>query len=71
MFDVSLMVCLLKNFTDSDIQNSLPLETTITTAADISRIKFYRNYVVHSASNKVTGNQFSEIWSCVAEVGLH
>ncbi|VDI17281.1 Hypothetical predicted protein [Mytilus galloprovincialis] len=66
-FDVSLMVCLLRNFTDIDIQDSLPLETIHTSAADISRIKFYRNVIVHSDSGKVTENKFSEIWGCVAE----
>ncbi|VDI43424.1 Hypothetical predicted protein [Mytilus galloprovincialis] len=66
-FDVSLMVCLLKHFTELDIQDRLPLETIHTTAADIARIKFYRNYIVHSDSGQVTENTFSEIWNCVVE----
>ncbi|VDI45560.1 Hypothetical predicted protein [Mytilus galloprovincialis] len=70
MFDVSLMVCLLRHFTDLDIQDSLPLETILTTAADISRIRFYRNYIVHSDSDKVTENKFLEIWCCVSEAIL-
>lgn len=70
MFDVTLMVCLLRHFIDLDIQNSLPLDTNLTMGADISRIRFYRNYIVHSDSGKVTGNKFSEIWICVAEVIL-
>ncbi|VDH93266.1 Hypothetical predicted protein [Mytilus galloprovincialis] len=61
------MVCLLKHFTELDIQDRLPLETIHTTAADIARIKFYRNYIVHSDSGKVTENTFSEIWNCVVE----
>ncbi|XP_071142348.1 uncharacterized protein [Mytilus edulis] len=69
-FDVSLMVCLLRNFTDLDIQDSLPMETIHTDAADISRIKFYRNSIVHSDSGKVDENKFSEIWKCVAEAIL-
>ncbi|VDI25530.1 ankyrin repeat domain-containing protein 17 [Mytilus galloprovincialis] len=69
-FDVSLMVCLLRNFTDLDIQDSLPIETIHTDAADISRIKFYRNSIVHSDSGKVNENKFSEIWKCVAEAIL-
>lgn len=68
MFDVSLMACLLKHFTDLHIQDGLPVETNRTVAADISKIKFYRNYIVHSNNGKVTENKFSEIWSCVAEV---
>ncbi|CAG2216424.1 unnamed protein product [Mytilus edulis] len=67
MFDVSLMVCLLRHFTDLDIQDSLPMETIHTDAADISRIKFYRNSIVHSDNGKVNENKFSEIWKCVAE----
>ncbi|CAG2234034.1 unnamed protein product [Mytilus edulis] len=70
MFDVTLMVCLLRHFIDLDIQNSLPLDTNLTMGADISRIRFYRNYIVHSDSGKVTGNKFSEIWICVAEAIL-
>ncbi|XP_063405874.1 uncharacterized protein LOC134689837 [Mytilus trossulus] len=70
MFDVSLMVYLLKNFTDLDIQDSLPLETIHTNAADISRIKFYRNSIVHSDSGKVNVKKFWEIWNCVTEAIL-
>ncbi|VDI47760.1 blast:Ankyrin-1 [Mytilus galloprovincialis] len=70
MFDVSLMVCLLRHFTDLTIQDSLPMETIHTEAADISRIKFYRNSIVHSDSGKVNENKFSEIWKCVAEAIL-
>ncbi|XP_076082888.1 uncharacterized protein LOC143053953 [Mytilus galloprovincialis] len=67
MFDVSLMVCLLRHFTDLPIQDSLPLKTIHTVAADMSRIKFYRNSIVHSDNGKVDENTFLEIWSCVAE----
>ncbi|VDI65891.1 Hypothetical predicted protein [Mytilus galloprovincialis] len=70
MFDISLMTCLLRNFTDIDIQDSLPLETIHTTAADISRIKFYRNYIVHSESGEVTENKFTVIWKCLEEAIL-
>ncbi|VDI47763.1 Hypothetical predicted protein [Mytilus galloprovincialis] len=70
MFDVSLMVCLLRHFTDLDIQDSLPLETIHTDAADISRIKFYRNYIVHSKSGKVDETEFWEVWNCVTEAIL-
>lgn len=68
MFDVSLMTCLLRHFAELDIQDSLPVETFETPAADISRIKFYRNYIVHSESGKVTETKFSEIWNCAVKV---
>ncbi|XP_063407051.1 uncharacterized protein LOC134690859 [Mytilus trossulus] len=67
MFDLSLMVCLLRNFTDLDIQDSLPIGTIHTDAADISRIKFYRNSIVHHDSSKIDENEFSKVWNCVAE----
>ncbi|CAG2227856.1 unnamed protein product [Mytilus edulis] len=70
MFDVSLMVCLLRHFTDLEIQDSLPIATIHTVAADISRIKIHRNSIVHSDSGKVQENKFSEIWNCVAEAIL-
>ncbi|XP_063405741.1 uncharacterized protein LOC134689705 [Mytilus trossulus] len=69
-FDISLMVCLLRNSTDLDIQDSLPLQTNLSTAADISRIKFYRNYIVHSESGEVTENKFTVIWKCLEEAIL-
>ncbi|CAG2256755.1 unnamed protein product [Mytilus edulis] len=65
MFDVSLMVFLLRNLTDLPIQDGLPLETIQTVAADISRIKFYRNSIVHSDSGKINENMFSEIWEAI------
>ncbi|CAG2227855.1 unnamed protein product [Mytilus edulis] len=70
MFDISLMVCLVRHFTDLPIQDSLPLKTIHTVAADMSRIKFYRNSIVHSDNGKVDENKFLEIWSCVAEAIL-
>ncbi|CAG2231640.1 unnamed protein product [Mytilus edulis] len=70
MLDVSLMACLLRHFTDLDIQDKLPLETIHTTDADISRIKIYRNYIVHSECGIITENRFSEIWNCVVEAIL-
>ncbi|CAG2256748.1 unnamed protein product [Mytilus edulis] len=70
MFDLSLMACLLRHFTDFDIQDSLPLETIHTDAADISRIKFYRNSIVHSDSGKVNVKKFWEIWNYVTEAIL-
>ncbi|XP_063405743.1 serine/threonine-protein phosphatase 6 regulatory ankyrin repeat subunit C-like [Mytilus trossulus] len=66
-FDISLMICLMRHFADLDIQDNLPSKTMHTTAADISRIKFYRNYIVHSDNGKVTEDRFSEIWNCVEE----
>ncbi|XP_063405871.1 serine/threonine-protein phosphatase 6 regulatory ankyrin repeat subunit B-like [Mytilus trossulus] len=70
MFDVSLMACLLRHFTDLDIQESLPVKINHSVAADISRIKFYRNSIVHSDSGKVDEDKFLEIWNCVTEAIL-
>lgn len=68
-FDITLMTCLLKHFTDLDIHDSsLPVKNINTAAADISRIKYYRNYVVHVANGKVTEAKFTEIWNCAVEV---
>lgn len=67
-FDVSLMVWLLRHFTDLDIQDGLPLEHMQLPEADISRIKYYRNYIVHSDCGKVTDTKFVEIRNCLVEV---
>ncbi|CAG2234019.1 unnamed protein product [Mytilus edulis] len=66
-FDVSLMVCLLRHFTDLDIHDGLPLAHIHTPEADVSRIKYYRNYIVHSECGKVTDTKFFEIWNCLVE----
>ncbi|VDI03181.1 Hypothetical predicted protein [Mytilus galloprovincialis] len=70
MFDLSLMVCLLRHFTDQSIQDGLPMEHIQTIGSDISRIKFYRNYIVHSDCGKVNEIQFTQIWNCIVEAIL-
>lgn len=63
-----LMVCLLRHFSDLNIQDTLPSEQLHNSGADISRIKYYRNYISHSYNGKVTENTFTEIWNCAVEV---
>ncbi|CAC5382522.1 unnamed protein product [Mytilus coruscus] len=69
-FDVSLMVCLMKDFTTLDIHDVLPNEQIHDIGADISRIKFYRNRVVPSNSGNVTKDEFTKTWNCVVEAIL-
>ncbi|VDI67110.1 Hypothetical predicted protein [Mytilus galloprovincialis] len=66
-FDMPLMVCLLRHFSDLNIQDTLPSEQLHNAGADISRIKYYRNYISHSYNGKVTENTFTEIWNCAVE----
>jgi hypothetical protein len=47
-FDITLMICLVRNLIHIDIMdNRLPSATDTSLRADLSRIKYYRNFVVH------------------------
>lgn len=49
----------MKDFTNLDIHDVLPNEQIHDIGADISRIKFYRNRIVHSNSGNVTKDEFT------------
>ena len=68
MFDITLMTCLLRHFTDVSIYDGLPGETFTDTGEHISRIKYYRNMVVHSKDGKLDNQTFEQIWDCVSKV---
>lgn len=68
--DVTLMVCLLRNIAKVQIQDALPNPSDTSECADLSRIKYYRNYITHSNDGKLDDCVYSEIWKNVCEV-LH
>ena len=68
-FDVTLMICLLRNLIPIDIMdNRLPLATDTSLGADLSRIKFYRNIIVHCDS--VADTDFESYWKDVTQAIL-
>jgi hypothetical protein len=58
-FDITLMICLLRNLIPIDIMdNRLPSATETSLRADLSRIKFYRNIIVHCDSALIDDTDF-------------
>ena len=68
-FDITLMICLLRNLMHIDIMdNRLPSATDTSLKADLSRIKFYRNMIVHCDSTLVDDTDFESYWNDVTPV---
>ena len=68
-FDITLMICLLRNLMPIDIiDNRLPSATDTSLRADLSRIKYYRNFIVHCNSALVDDTDFESYWNNVTPV---
>lgn len=74
-FDVSLMILLLRNLTalvpPISGYETLPLSSEITPAADLARIKYYRNFLAHLDDGKIDSTLFSIAWdnvTCVSRL---
>ncbi|CAG2248840.1 unnamed protein product [Mytilus edulis] len=65
--DITLMICLLRNLKKMKIQDSLPRETDVCTEADISRIKYHRNWIAHNTDGQIDNNDFPAIWKNMCE----
>ncbi|XP_076113980.1 uncharacterized protein LOC143082264 [Mytilus galloprovincialis] len=48
LFDLRLMILLLRNIASFEILNSLPERTNTSVSADLSRIHYYRNIIAHN-----------------------
>ena len=64
-FDITLMICLLRNLIPIDIMDRLPSATDTSLRADLSRIKYYRNMIVQSNSALVDDTDFESYWNDV------
>ncbi|CAC5373906.1 unnamed protein product [Mytilus coruscus] len=67
MFDITLMTTLLTNLTNLDHYNEMPLVTDTTTAADLGRIKFYRNHIAHNIDGKMDNSLFNTSWDDIIQ----
>ena len=67
-FDITLMICLLRNLIPFAIIDRLPPATDTSLRADLSRIKFYRNIIVHCDSALVADTDFESYWKDVTPV---
>ncbi|CAC5387100.1 unnamed protein product [Mytilus coruscus] len=70
-FDLKLMITLIRNFTAIEIVDVLPKPSNIGTGADLSRLKYYRNQIVHNEGS-FSNVHFSSYWNdiCKAVVRL-
>ncbi|XP_071145817.1 uncharacterized protein [Mytilus edulis] len=66
-FDVTLMLCLLRNFANIVIQDKLPVSAVTTDAVALSTIKFYRNEIVHKHTGTFTEQEFHQIWKVLSQ----
>ncbi|CAC5390468.1 unnamed protein product [Mytilus coruscus] len=65
-FDLTLMVCLLRNLTKITIQDKLPQPSDLSEGAAVSRIKYYRNQIAHSDSGALSDLEFSKTFDEVS-----
>ncbi|VDI33562.1 Hypothetical predicted protein, partial [Mytilus galloprovincialis] len=73
--DLQLMICLLRNIGPKfDITDELPAPTRVTVEANLSRIKYYRNTVLHNHTHGTLSDKlFTTVWDglCEAITGLN
>lgn len=68
MFDVSLMITLLTNLTNLDHYETFPMITDTEPAADLARIKYYRNHIAHNKNGTIDNLLFSTSWEDIIQV---
>ncbi|XP_063396410.1 uncharacterized protein LOC134681002 [Mytilus trossulus] len=66
-FDLTLMVCLLRNLADIPIGDLLPLPLDVSLAADLFRMKHNRNLVAHSDTATLSNIEFQEMWTNISQ----
>lgn len=72
-FDITLMVCLLRNLTNIlppvNGFDVLPQSQETNEGGDIARIKWYRNLLFHKS--KLTTHDYNDIWSDLTAVRFY
>ncbi|XP_052087251.1 uncharacterized protein LOC127724350 [Mytilus californianus] len=66
-FDIPLMLCLLRNFTDIGVYDHTPRPEDTSVAADLSRIGHYRNKSAHLNDCYLSVESFNLIWTDLTE----
>lgn len=73
-YDVTLMICLLRNFSTivppSNGYDKMPPATEISDGADLARIKYYRNQIVHAEKDEIAKQDFTIAWACISKVNM-
>ncbi|CAC5416813.1 unnamed protein product [Mytilus coruscus] len=65
-FDITLMMVFFRHLTPLHIGNKLPVEVDTSTAADLTRITYFRNKRAHSDS--IDDKEFEEAYSIISKV---
>ncbi|XP_071174347.1 uncharacterized protein [Mytilus edulis] len=65
--DLTLMICLLRHLQKMKFEDSLSLATNTSEAADLSRIKYYRNWIAHNTNGQISKHDFPAIWKNASE----
>lgn len=68
MFDMTLMMCLLKHLAGLDIGDKLPVKFNIKVVDDLSRLKWYRNLCCHSSQTEMDTNTFETFSEDILQV---
>lgn len=64
------MLCLLRNLTEIDVYDQTPQTNDTSVAADLGRIKYYRNWISHINESKVSSESFILIWTDITQVRI-
>lgn len=67
-FDLTLMVCIIRNLTQITILDQLPQPSDMSEGAAVSRIKYYRNTIVHSVSGAMSDTDFNTTFAEISKV---
>lgn len=67
-FDLTLMICLIRNLTTIAIGDALPVASDTSQGADLSRLKHYRNKIVHCGVGILSDKEFEECWTEISQV---
>ncbi|XP_071135690.1 ankyrin-1-like [Mytilus edulis] len=66
-FDLTLMICLIRNLTTISIGDALPVASDTSQGADLSRLKHYRNKIVHCGVGILSDKEFEECWTEISQ----
>lgn len=67
-FDLTLMICLIKNLAAIPVGDILPFKGNKCDGADLTRLKYYRNKIMHSDCGTLSVLDFNDWWDEISEV---
>lgn len=70
-FDLTLMIILLNNLADIPIGDKLPAHGDTSEAADLTRIKLYRNFIAHNTDAAICVVDFKSYWADIEQVNVY